>query len=421
MKNVLVFPCGSEIAFEIYRSIKYSKHFRLIGANSVPDHGRFVYENYISDVPFVSDEQFIPAMKRIVKDYEIDYIYPSMDSAIAVLKENEEELGCYVIASPKETTQICLSKKKTYDYFRNIVRIPKVYRETDNFVYPIFCKPDTGYGSRGAVIIKGHESLETYLAEYSDAIIMEYLPGDEYTVDCFTNKDGILLYCGARRRNRISKGISVNTLTIKENAGFLKIAERINSALRFRGAWFVQLKQNAEGELVLLEIASRLAGSSALYRARGINFAQLSLFDAMGSKVSIIDNGYDVELDRAFDNCVKMDLDYDEVFIDYDDTIILDKRKYNLEAIKLLYFCKNEKIKLTLLTRHQGNLERDLEQFQLEQMFDRVVYVGKTETKASFIDNENSIFIDDSFEERKSVREQKHIPVFSVDMIQYLI
>ena len=250
---------------------------------------------------------------------------------------------------------------------------------------------------------------------------MEYLPGDEYTVDCFTNKDGILLYCGARRRNRISKGISVNTLTIKENAGFLKIAERINSALRFRGAWFVQLKQNAEGELVLLEIASRLAGSSALYRARGINFAQLSLFDAMGSKVSIIDNGYDVELDRAFDNCVKMDLDYDEVFIDYDDTIILDKRKYNLEAIKLLYFCKNEKIKLTLLTRHQGNLERDLEQFQLEQMFDRVVYVGKTETKASFIDNENSIFIDDSFEERKSVREQKHIPVFSVDMIQYLI
>ena len=116
MKNVLVFPCGSEIAFEIYRSIKYSKHFRLIGANSVPDHGRFVYENYISDVPFVSDEQFIPAMKRIVKDYEIDYIYPSMDSAIAVLKENEEELGCYVIASPKETTQICLSKKKTYDH-----------------------------------------------------------------------------------------------------------------------------------------------------------------------------------------------------------------------------------------------------------------------------------------------------------------
>ena len=42
MKNILVFPCGSEIALEIYRSLRYSTHFKLIGANSLDDHGKFV-------------------------------------------------------------------------------------------------------------------------------------------------------------------------------------------------------------------------------------------------------------------------------------------------------------------------------------------------------------------------------------------
>ena len=159
MKNVLVFPCGSEIAFEIYRSLQHSKHFRLIGANSIADHGKFVYEDYVADVPFITDVNFIPTMKHIVKEYNIDYIYPSMDSAISLLKENEDALGCYVISSPKETTRICSSKKKTYECLYNIVRTPQIYRQDDNLQYPVFCKPDIGYGARGANIINNYAML----------------------------------------------------------------------------------------------------------------------------------------------------------------------------------------------------------------------------------------------------------------------
>lgn len=73
--NVLVFPCGSEIALDIYSSVKYSTYFNLIGASSVDDHGKFVFEDYISDIPFVTDEAFIPALKKIVKERNIDAIY----------------------------------------------------------------------------------------------------------------------------------------------------------------------------------------------------------------------------------------------------------------------------------------------------------------------------------------------------------
>ena len=47
MKNILVFPCGSEIALEIYKSLEFSTHFTLFGASSVKDHGEFIYKNYI--------------------------------------------------------------------------------------------------------------------------------------------------------------------------------------------------------------------------------------------------------------------------------------------------------------------------------------------------------------------------------------
>jgi hypothetical protein len=96
-KNILVFPCGSEIALEINRSLKYNTYFNLIGGNSVDDHGRFIFNNYIDGIPFITDSCFIPVIKEIVSKYSIDVIYPAMDLVIAVLKKHEIEIGCKIL------------------------------------------------------------------------------------------------------------------------------------------------------------------------------------------------------------------------------------------------------------------------------------------------------------------------------------
>lgn len=420
-KRVLVFPCGSEIALEVYRSLKNSIHFELIGANSVSDHGRFVFENYIEGVPFVSDEGFIPAMAEIVKRERIDFIYPAMDSVIAALKTHEEELGSIVIASPAETAEICLSKEKTYEALKGAVRLPAVYTEESVPSFPVFCKPKVGYGARGAKKVNHADELREQLAEHPDSMILEYLPGEEYTLDCFTNSRGELLFCGARVRGRIANGISVYTCPVADDAEFQAAAAAINARLRFRGAWFVQLKRDAAGKLTLLEVASRLGGSSALFRARGINFAQLSLFDAMGLPVGIIDNGYPLEMDRALDNRYKLDIGYGEVYLDYDDTLILEGKYYNPEIMAFLYTCKNRGVKLTILSAHEGPLDEELRRFRLDGLFDRVIQIKKGENKADFIDNTNAIFIDDSYAERLRVFKGAGIPVFSLDMVQALM
>jgi hypothetical protein len=423
-RRILVFPCGSEIGLEIHRSLKHSAHFEMVGASSVDDHGRFVYEDYIGDVPFIDEAGAIPALKGIVAQRGIDAIYPAMDKVIWALKSREGELGCRVIASCPETTSICLSKTRTYAHLCNQVKVPRVYSTPEEVAeYPVFAKPDVGYGSRGVCLAESAAELSLFLSKHRATayILTEYLPGQEYTVDCFTDRRGILRFVGPRGRDRISNGISVHTSPVPAVAPeFRRLAETLNRALPFRGAWFFQAKRDTAGHLTLLEIASRLGGSSALHRALGVNFALLSVFDAFDVDVDIVANGYAIELDRALDNRYKTDLAYSTVYIDLDDTLIVDG-KVNLEAIAFLYKCRNEAKTIVLITKHAGNLPEDLARFRIAPLFDRVIHLKPEDEKSAHVDRTDAIFIDDSFSERRKVAGTCRIPVFDVHMIEALL
>lgn len=421
-RNILVFPCGSEIGLNIYSSVKYSTYFKLIGASSVDDHGMFIYDDYIGGVPFISDENFIPTFKTIIEERKIDAVYPAMDSVITFLKEHEDELGCYVIAPTKETTEICLSKRKTYDTLCDVILTPKVYEKNHVDVYPVFVKPNIGYGAIGTKKIESLTSLNDFLSNKEDMLILEYLPGEEFTVDCFTDKDGNLLYSAARGRNRVKNGVSINTSFTEDQREFEEIALKINEKINFRGAWFYQVKRNNEGRLCLLEIAARLGGSSLLSRAIGVNLALLTLFDAFGYKVSVQKNEkYTVILDRVLsNNYIYNNLSYSKVYVDYDDCLILDKKNVNADLVKFLYKCINEGKKVVLLTKHAGELEPELKKFRLSGLFDEIVHINKEEKKSKYIDTADSIFFDDSFAERVEVQNETGISVFSPEMVDVL-
>lgn len=421
-KNILVFPCGSEIGLDIYSSVRYSTHFHLIGASSVDDHGRFVYEDYIPNVPFATSPGFIPAMAEIVRDRKIDAIYPAMDIVITILKEHEAELGCLIVSSPLETTRICLSKEITYRVLNTVVRIPKCYNNhIPDDEFPIFAKPKIGYGAKGTKRLESQADVDAFIHDKSDILLLEYLPGEEFTVDCFTNKEGVLLYSAARKRNRVKDGISVNTFFVAEQDEFVSIAEKINSAIEFRGAWFFQVKKDKLGQLCLLEIASRLGGSSLLSRAIGVNFALLSLFDLFDYVVTVEKNEYFVELDRALDNNYRISLSFNSVYCDYDDCLILDKSVVNTDMVKFLFQCINKGIKVYLLSKHEGDLCTELRRFRLDHLFDSVLHIDKGDDKAKYINSENAIFIDDSNAERVNIKQKLNIPVFSPEMIDVLI
>ena len=425
-KRVLVYPCGTEIGLEIYRAVNASIHFELIGGSCTEDHGRFVYNNHIEHLPFITDDSTIEDINdfnEAIAGYKIDFIYPAMDGVLYKFAQFRDALNGILIAPDTETVTVARSKRKTYQMLKNYIEVPKVYDNYEIFeTYPVFMKPDVGQGSKNAKLVNSPREIE-YEKEKNktdDMLILEYLPGAEYTVDCFTNEEGRLIYAGGRTRNRVKNGISVNTVA-EPNSEFQRIAEIINGVLHQKGGWFFQLKKNWEGRFSLLEVASRIAGTSSFARNQGVNLPLLTLHLFNNNKIdSVILNDYHLELDRALYNKFKNDLQYDHVYIDYDDTLVVDG-KVNTQMVSFLFQCINEGIPITLITKHIGDLKGELETKRLTGIFDEILPLEIGKEKYEYIKGEKSIFIDDSYGERCKVKQQLGISVFDAHMIECLL
>lgn len=422
--RILVFPCGSEIGLEIHRSLRFSSHCELIGASSVDDHGIFVFERYIGGLPLHSAADFPEALVEVIREHSIDAIYPTMDAVAETLQELAPTLGVRVIGSNAVTTALCASKRATYERLQRLLPVPACYATPEAAArYPIFIKPDRGYGSRHAARADTPEAATALLQQTTggEKLILEYLPGREWTIDCFSDRHGKLRYQAARARERISHGISVRTAPDPTFAKeFAHWAEQINAEFRPRGAWFFQAKANAQGQPRLLEVAARLGGSSGLFRCLGVNFALLSIFDAFDMEVEITPNECAIMLDRALDNRYRLDLDYKHVYVDLDDCLII-RGRLNLQLLALLFKAGQEGKRITLVTRHLNDPAAILAQLKLSSLFDEIIHITDGRPKSKHIDPEHAIFIDDSHRERTEVARTHHIPVFSPDMIEALL
>ena len=421
VKNILVFPAGTEIAFEIHDALKNSKFVNLFGATSVPCHAEFVFQTCVTGLPFVDDPTLISALNRVIDAYGIDYVYPAHDSALLRFSEERDALHAEVIASARETVEICRSKNKTYRFLSGAPYLPAFYLSADEIPgYPVFIKPAVGQGSLGARMIKDRAHLEEALSEGQEYTICEYLPGEELTVDCFTDRHGSLLVVSPRSRERIRAGIAVRSRNLPLTEELRSIAEDINRRLSFNGAWFFQVKKNATGQFRLLEIAPRIAGTMGLTRNLGINMPLLTLYNFWGTDVSLIPNREELLLDRAFISRFRTDLSYNSVYVDFDDTLLV-RGKVNAFLMMFLYQAFNQGKRLCLLTRHSTDIFTDLEKACIPaSLFSEIIRLEEAGAKTDYI-TPDSIFIDDSFSERKRVRDALGIPVFDLDMVESLI
>ena len=418
---MLVFPCGSEIGLEIHRALRFSTHFELIGASSVySNHGKYVYQRYVAGLPFVDAPGFVEALNRVIDEHAAAFVFPAHDSVVLALAVRAGELHARYVGSCAATCQVCRSKRATYQALSGVVRVPRVFRpDEESPSYPVFLKPDVGQGSKGVHLAHSAGEVAFYLQRDPSLLVLEHLPGCEYTVDCFTDRFGVLRFAGARERTRIVNGISVDTAPVAGEE-FQKLAETINTVLRFRGVWFFQVKRAAGGELALLEIAPRVSGSMALYRNLGVNYEMLALFDLMDQDVDVFHNKYPVRMDRALASRFCLSLEYEDVYIDLDDTVSRDGQ-VNLLAAAFLYQCRGRGVRLHVLSRHAGDIRETLHRLAIEQLFDTVTQVPDASCKSEYILGRSAIFIDDSFAERKRVHERLGIPTFAPDALESLM
>lgn len=418
--NVLVFPCGAENALEIYNALRYSVHVNILGASSVDDFGRLKYENYIGGLPNIAEESFDKTFAKLLKDYKVDVVFATHDTVMTYLAE--KSFDTYLVNGDAKTAKIARSKHLTYKTFSENSWVPKTYDDYDTIeTWPVLCKPDLGQGAQGIFKCNNLTELKENTKKIDLPVVVEYLPGDELTIDCFTDRHKSLIWTQPRSRERVKAGISMKSSYVHLDIELQAIASDINEKLQMRGPWFFQVKQDVNGIWKLLEISCRVAGSMVSQRAKGVNLPLMTIQDYMERDLKTLPYNFVHSVERSITTKCSMELSFSKVYIDFDETIIIDNKVVPM-TIAFIYEMIAQKKELILITRHEYNLDQTLEKCALHKnLFSRIIHIRDKSPKSNFIDSTDSIFIDNHFIERQEVYQTHRIPVFDVDYLEFLV
>lgn len=418
--RVLVFPAGEMNSAEICEALSRQVNIEVYGASSVDRLGRHLFRRYRGDLPNISAPDFLDAFAGMLAEWSIDLVIPTHDSVVEFFAEERDRIPCPALVPDVETARACRDKRLSYDLFRGAPFVPRVYRRLDAVeADEVFVKPARGQGSVGARRVKtvdGHVPL----VDWESEIVCEYLDGEEATVDCFTDRHGLLLGVFPRSRDRTLGGISVSGRALRADRQIREIAAAINERLRFLGMWYFQTKRASSGDWKLLEISARGAGTQCLTRARGINLPLLSVYAATGRDVVLLENPYTIRMDQMLVSLYEHDYVFNVVYIDFDDTIVHGSG-VDPEMMALLYQFRRDGKRIILVTRHAHDLAATCRQHRIDiGLFDEIRQIGADQPKAEVISPKGAIFIDNAFAERMAVRQIHGIPVFDVEGCQVL-
>ena len=103
-------------------------------------------------------------------------------------------------------------------------------------------------------------------------------------------------------------------------------------------------------------------------------------------------------------------------------TLIVHDR-VNFNTLRFIYQCIEQGKKVTLLTRHETDIIADLKAKRLSpEMFDEIICIPRSERKIDHVrPSEKSLFIDDSFAERKAMNETFGTICLGVDAVEALL
>lgn len=419
--RVLVFPCGSENAVEIHNALRYSVHVEIFGASSVDDHGAYVFQNYTGSLPKIQDREFDEHFSILINSLGIDVVFATHDTVHEYLSVRAHVMGFHLVNGDPVTAYIARRKSLTYQKFSEFPWTPTVFQNVDEIAeWPVIAKPDCGQGGQGVVLVHSAVQAGHVLSVTSDMVWMEYLPGRELTVDCFTDKNRKLVWVSPRTRERVKAGISMRSELLEADPDITEISLTINSLLSFRGPWFFQIKQDKSLQWKLLEISCRVAGTMVAQRAKGINLPLISIQDFLGRSIIALPNKNIRLIERRIVTRTEIEIEYENVYIDFDETLVIAGKAVPV-VLAFVYQAIADGKKIKLISRHEGDILEALKAAKISvEIFDEIIHITDGARKSQYVTN-NSIFIDNHFPERLDVAGNKNIPVIDVDALEFFI
>jgi len=216
--SVLVTAVGG-YGFQILNALRLAPdRSRIVGADMSPICAQFALCDEGVTVPAANAADYIDALQRIVRHYDIRAIFPGSEQELKVLSKKGapfRDAGILLPICPPDVLDICMDKEKTVAWLEKHGFSAPAFRmlhgESDigeiDF-YPVVVKPVVGgSGSRNTFIAQSAEELRhlsRYLAAAGDSfVVQEYVgtPDAEFTVGVLHDLDGNYIDAIAIRRH----------------------------------------------------------------------------------------------------------------------------------------------------------------------------------------------------------------------------
>lgn len=322
--RVLVTACGAPGAPGIIKSLRHNgeRDIWLFGTDMSEHAAGFAMVAQWQIVPSGQQSQaFIAAMLEIVRKHAIDVVLPLSTYELLPLAEAGEQfeaLGAKVMVSPAPGLVVANDKVTLFTRFADKTWIPqhRAVQSLPAFIeavhalgyphLPVCFKPAVSKGSRGFRILDAHANnldrllnwkpdgtrtnLDSMLEVLKEAqtfpnfVVMEYLPGLEYSVDTLV-ANGEMLLAIPRSRDEIRLGICYRG-RVEYSPELIDLSRHIVEELGLAYNINLQFRYDRENRPKLLEINPRVSGTIVLCTGAGVNMPYLALKLALNEPFS---------------------------------------------------------------------------------------------------------------------------------------
>lgn len=285
--NVLVSGAGGPAGVCTIKALK-GKH-RLVAV----DMDAYASGLYLADkayrVPPSSDQSYLQMILEICQRENVSLIIPTVSEELALFAKNLAMFKAedvQVAVSNEKSIAVANNKLETYRFFKGEPYCPQIYDE-ETLRFPCVVKPCDSRGSRGFYVCNGELSLSAALEsnrrQFGGSIVMEYLQGEEYSVYGLSDLKGQPLLSVVNRRIKARGESTVAEVVV--NPKVSRLASLIARQIGMVGPWDVQL-MGKEGNYKIVEVNPRIAGSTALVIASGIDYVGLVIKVFTNQKIS---------------------------------------------------------------------------------------------------------------------------------------
>jgi len=318
MVTILLTGVGSPGTQGTIYSIKnvYRGVVRVIGTDIKNCAGKYLCDRFYK-VPKADDKYYISNIKDIYFKEGCNLVVPQTTKETEILSSRKKELEkikIKILVNDPEVISVVNNKLNLMEKLReNNFDVPEfnLSRNKDELKsialmmgYPkkiIAVKPSDGNGMRGFRLLDvisdydyfnekpGHRiSLEELyrilpnkLEFEKPVMLMEYLPGKEWSVDCFKTEERECIV--VRERVETRTGISFIS-KIEHNHHIEKKTREIIEIIGLKGIFGLQFKENEYGDAMILECNPRVQGTMVASTMFGSNLIWYAIADKLKMK-----------------------------------------------------------------------------------------------------------------------------------------